>query len=80
MTLGVAGFLLAVVVAGIVLVFRFLRNKPKLRIICLVLLFLIALVLVCYIGLAVILIDAIRHQPAVGSEKCASVFLCSCFK
>lgn len=80
MTLGVAVLLLVAVVAGIVLVFRFMQNKPKLRIVCLVLLFLIALVLVCYIGLTVIFIDAIRHQPAVGSEKCTSVFLCSCFK
>ena len=45
MTLGMAVFLLALAVAGIVLVFRYLRKKPKLRIICLVLLSLIVLVL-----------------------------------
>ena len=46
MTLGTAVLLLALAVAGIVLAFRYLREKPKLRIICLVLLSLIALVLV----------------------------------
>ena len=51
MTLGTAAVLLALAVAGIVLAFRYLRKKPKLRIICLVLLSLIALVLVGYIGL-----------------------------
>ena len=53
MTLGTAAVLLALAVAGIVLAFRSLRKKPKLRIICLVLLSLIALVLVGYIGLTV---------------------------
>ena len=37
MTLGTAVLLLALAVAGIVLAFRYLRKKPKLRIICLVL-------------------------------------------
>ena len=63
MTLGLAVLLLAVALAGIVLAFRYLRKKPKLRIICLVLLSLIALLLVVYIGLVVILLEAIRHQP-----------------
>ena len=63
MTLGMAVFLLALAVAGIVLVFRYLRKKPKLRIICLVLLSLIALILVGYIGLTAIFIDAVRNQP-----------------
>ena len=63
MTLGMAAFLLALAVAGIVLSFRFLRKKPKLRIICLVLLSLIALVLAGYIGLTLILVDAVRNQP-----------------
>ena len=63
MTLVMAVFLPALAVAGIVLVFRYLRKKPKLRIICLVLLSLIALILVGYIGLTAIFIDAVRNQP-----------------
>ena len=63
MTLGTAVFLLALAVAGIVLAFRYLRNMPKLRIICLVLLSLTVLVLAGYIGLALILVDAARNQP-----------------
>lgn len=62
MTLGMAVLLLALSVAGIVLTFRYLRKKPKLRIICLVLLSLIVLALVGYIGLTAILIDAVRNQ------------------
>ena len=63
MTLGTAVLLLALAVAGIVLAFRYLRKKPKLRIICLVLLPLIALALAGYIGLTAIFIDAVRNQP-----------------
>ena len=63
MTLGTAVFLLALAVAGIVLAFRYLRNRPKLRIICLVLLSLTVLVLAGYIGLTAIFIDAVRNQP-----------------
>lgn len=63
MTLRMAVLLLALSVAGIVPVFRYLRKKPKLRIICLVLLSLIVLVLVGYIGLTAIFIDAVRNQP-----------------
>ena len=63
MTLGTAVLLLALAVAGIVLAFRYLRKKPKLRIICLVLLSLIMLVLAGYIGLTLILVDAARNQP-----------------
>ena len=63
MTLGLAVLLLAVALAGIVLAFRYLRKKPKLRIICLVLLSLIALVLAGYIGLTAIFVDAVRNQP-----------------
>ena len=63
MTLGTAVFLLALAVAGIVLAFRYLRKRPKLRIICLVLLSMIVPVLAGYIGLALILVDAVRNQP-----------------
>ena len=61
-----AVLLLVVAAAGIVLVFRYLREKPKLRIICLVLLSLIALILAGYIGLTAIFIDAVRNQPPAG--------------
>ncbi|MCI6817106.1 MAG: hypothetical protein SPJ86_00110 [Eubacteriales bacterium] len=63
MTLGTAVFLLALAVAGIVLAFRYLRNRPKLRIICLVLLSMTVLVLAGYIGLTLILVDAVRNRP-----------------
>ena len=63
MTLGLAALLLVVAVAGMVLAFRYLRKKTKLRIICLVLLSLIVLVLAGYIGLTLILVDAARNQP-----------------
>lgn len=63
MTLRTAVFLLALAVAGIVLAFRYLRNMPKLRIICLVLLSLTVLVLAGYIGLTLILVDAVRNRP-----------------
>ena len=62
MTLGTAVFLLALAVAGIVPAFRYLRKRPKLRIICLVLLSLVALVLVGYIGLTALFLDAARNQ------------------
>ena len=63
MTLGTAVLLLALAVAGIVLAFRYLRNRPKLRIICLVLLSMTVLVLAGYIGLTLILVDAVRNRP-----------------
>ena len=63
MTLGTAVLLLVLAVAGIVLVYRYLRKMPKLRIICLVLLSLIALLLAGYIALTLILVDAVRNQP-----------------
>ena len=63
MTLQTASILLLLSVIGILLVYRYLRNKPKLRIICLILLSLIALLIAVYIGLIYIFLDAIRHQP-----------------
>ena len=63
MTLGTAVLLLALAVAGIVLSFRCLRKKSKLRIVCLILLSLIVLVLAGYIGLTLIFVDAARNQP-----------------
>ena len=63
MTLGTSVLPLVLAVAGIVLVYKFLRKKPKLRIACIVLLSLIALVLAGYIGLTAIFVDAVRKQP-----------------
>ena len=63
MTLGTAVLLLALAVAGIVLVYKFLRKKPKLRIACIVLLSMIVLVLAGYIGLTALFLDAARNQP-----------------
>lgn len=63
MTLEMAILLLVVAVAGIMLIFRYMREKPKLRIVCLVLLSLIVLVLVGYIALTLIFVDAARNQP-----------------
>ncbi|MGM9625687.1 MAG: hypothetical protein ACI3XM_08255 [Eubacteriales bacterium] len=65
MTLATAIILFILAAAGIVLVFRYLRKKPKLRILCLVLLSLIALALAGYIGLSLLFLDAIQHQPPV---------------
>lgn len=64
MTLDVAIILFILAVAGLVLTYKFLRKTPKIRIICLVLLSLIALALACYIGITLYFVDAVRHQPA----------------
>ena len=61
MTLETAIWLLVLAVAGIVLALRYLRKKPKLRIICIVLLSLIALVLAGYIGLTLFFVYAVSH-------------------
>ena len=63
MTLETALILLGLAVVGIVLTAKFLRKKPKLRIVCLVLLSLIALLLAGYIGLTLFFVDAMYHQP-----------------
>lgn len=61
MTLEIAILLLVLAVAGIVLDLLFLKKKPKLRIICLVLLSLIVLALVGYIGLTLFFVYAVSH-------------------
>ena len=63
MTLLEASLLLVVMVIGIILVCRFLRKNRALRITCIVVLSLIALVLAGYIGLTLILVDAVRNRP-----------------
>ena len=66
MTLGTAILLLAVAIIGIVLTCKCLRNKRALRIICIVLLSLIALVLAGYIGLTIFFVDAVRRQLPIS--------------
>ena len=63
MTLDMAILLLVVAGAGMVLAYRYLRKKPKLRNICLVLLSLIVLVLVGYVALTLIFVGAASNQP-----------------
>ncbi len=63
MTLETVFILLVPVTAGIVLTYKYMHKKPRLRIICLVLLSVIELALIGYIAASAILIDAIRHQP-----------------
>ena len=63
MTLGMAILLLAVAIIGIILTVKYLRKMRALRIVCIVLLSLIALALCCYIGLTLIFIDAVQNQP-----------------
>ncbi|KMW10077.1 hypothetical protein [Enterocloster citroniae] len=63
MTLRTAALLLAAMIIGMVLTGKYLRERWALRIICIVLLSLIAVVLACYVGLTVIFIDAARNQP-----------------
>ena len=63
MTLGTAALLLAAAGMGIILSCKVLRERPALRIACIVLLSLIALVLACYIGLTALFVDAVQNQP-----------------
>lgn len=63
MTLGMAILLLAVAIIGIVLTVKYLRERRTLRVVCIVLLSLIALALACYIGLTLIFVDAVQNQP-----------------
>ena len=66
MTIGIAILLLVLAVAGIILETQNLRKETKLKkvyITCLVLLWLIALALFCYIGISIYFVDAVRNQP-----------------
>lgn len=63
MTLGTAALLLAAAVIGIILSRKVLHERPALRIACIVLLSLTALVLACYIGFTALFIDAVQNQP-----------------
>lgn len=63
MTLGAAVLLFLIVLAGIALVFIFLREKRMLCFTCIILLALIALALAGYIGLTVFFVNAVQNQP-----------------
>lgn len=63
MTLGTAVLVLVLALIGIVVARRFLREKRTARIVCVVLLSLLALACAAYIGLTLILVDAVRNQP-----------------
>lgn len=63
MTLGVAAILLLLDAAGLVLAIRFLRSRPKVRILCIVLLALLGTFLAGYIGLTLLFVDAVSNQP-----------------
>ena len=62
MRLDVAILLFIVAIIGIMLTCKYLRERRTLRIVCIVLLSLIALVLACYIGLSFIFVDAVRNN------------------
>ena len=63
MTLGTAILVLALALVGIALAHRLLREKQKTRVVCIVLLALIALFCAGYIGLTLLFVDAVRNQP-----------------
>ena len=63
MTFGTAVLLLILVVAGMVAAHILLREKRRLRGICMVLLALAALVLVGYLALTLLFVDAVQNQP-----------------
>ena len=63
MTLGTAALVLALSLIGIVLAHKCLREKRTARIVCIVLLALLALFCAGYIGLTLFFVDAVRNQP-----------------
>lgn len=65
MELWVAEVLLILSVLGIVLSSRFLKQRKKLRIICMAVCILAAFVLTVYIGLTLIFVYAVQSRPPV---------------
>ena len=63
MTLGAALAVLALSLIGIVLAHKCLRKQRTVRIVCIVLLALLALFCAGYIGLTLFFVDAVRNQP-----------------
>ena len=68
MTLGTSGLLLLLAGAGIWLSARYLRAKPTLRIVCITVLSLFALLCIAYIGLTLLFVDAVQNQPPAAED------------
>ena len=65
MTFGMAAVLLTLIIAGIILAVRGLQQRKILYIIIIVLLSVFGLALAVYMGLTMLLVDAVRSQPPV---------------
>ncbi len=65
MTFGMAAVLLIVVIAGIILAVRGLRQRKIFCTIIIVLLSVFGLALAVYMGLTMLFVDAVRSQPPV---------------
>lgn len=63
MELWIAVVLLILAIIGIVFCSLCLKNRKKLRVVCITLCVLIAIILAGYIGLTAIFIDAARNKP-----------------
>ena len=63
MELWLAALLFMAALAGLIASIRGLRQRKALRIICIALCALLALVLAAYIGLTLLFVDAVQHQP-----------------
>lgn len=63
MNLLTAILLFAAALAGVFAAMVFLRQKKVLRVVCMTLCILIAVILAAYIGLAVLFLEAIQNQP-----------------
>lgn len=65
MTFGMAAVLLILIIARIILAVRGLQQRKILYIIIIVLLSVFGLALAVYMGLTMLLVDAVRNQPPV---------------
>ena len=63
MPLWLAVVLLMLAAAGIVLCRRYLRGSKTVYILCILFCALLALACIVYIGLTLLFVDAVRHQP-----------------
>ena len=66
MTLGLAVVLLLASMIGIALACKYLQKSSTARTLCIVGCALIALACAVYIGLTLLFIDAVSHQPPAG--------------
>ena len=63
MPLWLAAVLLVLAAAGIVLCRKYLRGSKTAYVLCLLFCALLALACIVYIGLTLLFVDAVRHQP-----------------